>query len=107
MRTLIVNANAWKTKHDAILRFMDAYREAIDWMYSDPKAIEMYSKKVHRPIELLRESMEKFQPKKTVQTTEFKDLDGAVRDAVKLKFLDKPLTQAQLKELIVTPPVRK
>jgi hypothetical protein len=42
-----------------------------------------------------------------VQTTEFKDLDGAVKDAVKLKFLDKPLTEAQLKELIVTPPVRK
>jgi NitT/TauT family transport system substrate-binding protein len=107
VRTLIVNANAWKTKHDAILRFMDAYREAIDWMYSDPKAVEMYSKKVHQPIELLKESMEKFQPKQTVQTTEFKDLDGAVRDAVKLKFIDKPLTEAQLKELIVTPPVRK
>jgi len=107
VRTLIVNANAWKTKHDAILRFMDAYREAIDWMYSDPKAVEMYSKKVHQPIDLLKESMEKFQPKESVQTTEFKDLDGAVRDAVKLHFLDKPLTQAQLKELIVTPPVRK
>ncbi len=38
VRTLIVNANALKTKHDAIMRFMDAYREAVDWMYSDPKA---------------------------------------------------------------------
>jgi hypothetical protein len=76
-------------------------------MYSDPKAVEMYSKKVHQPIDLLKESMEKFQPKETVQTTEFKELDGAVRDAVKLHFLDKPLTEAQLKELIVTPPVRK
>ena len=30
VRTLIVNLNSWKTKHDAILRFMDAYREAVD-----------------------------------------------------------------------------
>jgi NitT/TauT family transport system substrate-binding protein len=107
VRTLIVNANAWKAKHDAIVRFMDAYREAIDWMYSDPKAVEMYSKKVHQPIAVLKESMEKFQPKDSVQSTEFKDLDGAVRDAVKLKFLDKPLTKEQLSELIVTPPAKK
>ncbi len=104
VRLLIVNANALKTKHDAIVRFMDAYREAVDWMYSDPKAVEMYSQKIHRPVELLKESMAKFQPKEALQTDEFKDLDGSVRDAVKLKFLDKPLTKEQLTELIQIPP---
>lgn len=107
VRTLIVNKNSWQTKHDAILRFMDAYREAVDWMYSDPKALEMYSQKVHQPVPLLKQSMEQFQPKASLQSTEFKDLDGAIKDAVKLKFLDKPLTPEQTKELIVTPPVRK
>lgn len=107
VRCLIVNANSWATKHDAIVRFVDAYREAVDWMYADPKAVEMYSKKMHKPVELLKESMEKFQPKEALQSTEFKDLDGAVRDAVKLKFLDKPLTKEQLSELIVTPPAKK
>jgi len=107
VRTLIVNANAWKTKHDAIVRFVDAYREAVDWMYADPKAVEMYSAKMHKPVELLKESMEKFHPKEALQSDHFADLDGAVRDAVKLKFLDKPLTKDQLAELIVTPPVKK
>ena len=104
VRLLIVNANSLKTKHDAVMRFMDAYREAVDWMYSDPKAVEMYSQKIHRPVDLLKESMDKFQPKETLQTDEFKDLDGAVRDAVILKFLDKPLTKEQLAELIQIPP---
>jgi NitT/TauT family transport system substrate-binding protein len=107
VRTLIVNANSWKTKHDAIVRFVDAYREAVDWMYSDPKAVEMYSKKMKKPVALLKESMEKFQPKEALQTDHFADLDGAVMDAVKLKFLDKPLTKEQLTELIVTPPRKK
>jgi NitT/TauT family transport system substrate-binding protein len=107
VRTLIVNLNAWNTKRDAILRFMDAYREAVDWMYSDPKAVEMYSKKVNQPIELLKESMEKFHPKEALQSDHFADLDGAVADAVKLKFLDKPLTKEQLSEMIVTPPRKK
>ena len=76
-------------------------------MYSDPKAVEMYSVKIKRPIELLKESMAKFQPKETMQTDEFNDLDGAIRDAVKLKFLDKPLTKEQIAELIQIPPRKK
>ena len=107
VRTLIVNLNSWNNKRDAILRFMAAYREAVDWMYADPKAVEMYSKKMNRPVALLKESMDKFQPKDTMQTDKFADLEGAVRDAVKLKFLDKPLTKEQLAELIVTPPRKK
>ena len=107
VRTLIVNANSLKTKHDAIMRFMEAYREAVDWMYSDPKAVEMYSKKIHRPVEMLKELMEKFQPKEALQTDHFADLDGAIRDAVKLKFLEKPLTKEQIAELLQIPPRKK
>jgi len=103
MRTLIVNANALKTKHDAIMRFMDAYREAVDWMYADPKAVEMYSQKMKLPVALLKQSMEQFQPKETLQTDHFADLDGAIRDAVALKFLDKPLTKDQIAELLQIP----
>ena len=104
VRTLIVNADALKTKHDAIMRFMQAYRESVDWMYADPKAVEMYSAKIHKPVALLQELMEKYQPKAALQTDHFADLDGAVRDAVKLKFLEKPLTKEQLSELIQIPP---
>ena len=107
VRTLIVNADSLKTKRDAIMRFMDAYRDAVDWMYSDPKAVEMYSKKLNQPVELLKESMDKFQPKETLQTDKFADLDGAIADAVKLKFLEQPLTKEQVTELLQIPPRKK
>jgi len=107
VRTLIVNLNSLKTKHDAIMRFMEAYREAVDWMYADPKAVEMYSVKMKLPVDLLKQSMDEFQPKATLQSDKFADLDGAVRDAVKLKFLDKPLTTEQLAELLQIPPRQK
>ena len=107
VRTLIVNLNSLNTKRDAIMRFMEAYREAVDWMYADPKAVEMYSKKINRPVDLLKESMDKFQPKETMQTDKFEDLDGAIADAVKLKFLEKPLTKEQIAELLQIPPRKK
>jgi NitT/TauT family transport system substrate-binding protein len=76
-------------------------------MYSDPKAVEMYSKKMNQPVDVLRESMDKFQPKETLQTDKFADLDGAIADAVKLKFLDQPLTKDQITELLQIPPRKK
>jgi len=103
VRTIIVNANALKDKHDAIMRFVKGYREAVDWMYADPKALEMYSAKVKMPVDLLRESLKEFHPKSAMQTDKMADLDGAVTDAVKLKFLDAPLTKEQLAEFLQIP----
>ena len=103
VRTIIVNANALKDKHDAIMRFVKGYREAVDWMYADPKALEMYSVKVKMPVELLRESLKEFHPKSAMQTDKMADFDGAVADAVKLKFLDAPLTKEQIGEFLQIP----
>ncbi len=107
VRSIIVNADALKTKHDAIMRFVQAYRESVEWMYSDPKAVEMYSAKIKKPVDLLKTSMAKFHPKEALQTDHMADLDGAVADAVKLKFLTAPLTKEQLAEMIQIPPVKK
>jgi NitT/TauT family transport system substrate-binding protein len=103
IRVLIVNANSLKERKDAILRFMKAYRESVDWMYSNPQAITMYAKKINRPEALIKSSIEQFQPKETMQTERMADLDGSVTGAVKLKFLDKPLTKDELAELIQIP----
>lgn len=104
VRAVIVNANAWKTKKDAILRFVKAYRETVDWMYSDPKAIAMYAQKVKADEALLKDSIAEFHPRESMQTDRVSDVDGIMTDAVKLKFLDAPLTKEQLAEFLQIPP---
>src|SRR4030095_5104266 len=102
-----VNADSLKNKHDAIMRFVDAYREAVDWMYSDPKAIKMYADKVKSSEDLIKKSIQEFHSKAAMQTDEMKDLDGIQRDAVKLKFIEKPLTKEQIAEFLQIPPRKK
>jgi NitT/TauT family transport system substrate-binding protein len=105
VRAIIVNADALKNKKDAIMRFVKAYRESADWMYADPKALSMYAKKIKMDDEaLLKESLEQFHPKSAMQSDQMADLDGAIADAVKLKFLDKPLTKEQVAEFLQIPP---
>ncbi|HLH96629.1 MAG TPA: ABC transporter substrate-binding protein [Xanthobacteraceae bacterium] len=104
VRVVIVNADVLKNRKDAILRFAKAYREAVDWMYSGPDAIKRYAAKVGSPEDFVARSIAKIYPKTALQTDEMKDIDGIQRDAVKLKFLDQPLTKQQLTELLQIPP---
>jgi NitT/TauT family transport system substrate-binding protein len=104
VRTIIVNADALKSKRDQILRFARGYREAVDWMYADPKAIKMYAEKMKLDEALIADSIREFHPKQAMQTDEMKDLEGIQRDAVRLKFIDAPLRPDQLAELIQIPP---
>jgi NitT/TauT family transport system substrate-binding protein len=104
VRAIIVNADALKTKRDAIMRFVKAYRESVDWMYADAKALDMYSEKMKLPVDLLRASMNEFHPKVAMQSEKMEDIDGAVKDAVTLKFLDGPLSKEQLAEFLQIPP---
>ena len=106
VRVIIVNANALKEKRDAIMRFVKGYRETVDWMYADPKALQMYSEKVKQPVDILAESLKEFHPKDALQTVQMADLDSIVKDAVSLKFLDAPLTKEQLAEFLQIPPVK-
>jgi NitT/TauT family transport system substrate-binding protein len=104
VRATIINAELLQKRPEVAARFMAAYRETIDWMYSDPKAIDLYAKKIDKPAELVRDTIKTFYPKEVLQTDKMADMPGILRDAVKLKFLREPLSDAQLTELIRTPP---
>ena len=43
VRLLITNTQTLQGRKDAIERYMKAYRETIDWMYSDPAALKTYA----------------------------------------------------------------
>jgi NitT/TauT family transport system substrate-binding protein len=104
VRATIANADFLAKHPDVAARFMAAYRETVDWMYSDPKAIELYAQKVEKPVELIRDTIKEFYPKDVLQTDRMSDMPGILRDAVKLKYLRAPLSDAQIAELVHIPP---
>jgi NitT/TauT family transport system substrate-binding protein len=104
VRATIINADVLQKRPDAAARFMAAYRETIDWMYSDPQAAEIYARKIDKPAGLIREMVSTFYSKDALQTERMNDMPGIVRDAVKLKYIHAPLSDAQLAELVHIPP---
>src|SRR5262245_8046765 len=101
IRVVVANAEALEKKKDAIRRFMDAYRETIEYMYSDkPQVIKDYAEFVKVPEPLARKVRDDFFPKSLVWPDEIKGVDSLMEEAVTLKFIPAPLTKQQLAELI-------
>ncbi len=105
VRLLITNTQVLQTRKAVIDRFMKAYREAIDWMYSnDPVALNTYAEFVGIPVAMAKRTRDDFFPKASVDPDKIVGLDVIVQDAVALKFTAAPLTKEQLAELIQIPP---
>ena len=64
----------------------------------------MYAKKINTDEAIVKQAIKEYQTRDALQADELKDLDGAMKDAVKLKFLDKVLTPEQVKEFVQIPP---
>jgi len=104
VRVEVVNANVLRDRHDAVLRFVAALRETLDWMYADPAAMKMYADTLGMPVDVVKAAIEKFQPRDAKQFDRILDIDGMMADAIKNKFLDAPLSKEQLADFIQIPP---
>jgi len=104
VRLLIANADVLKTRKAVIDRYMKAYRETVDYMYSNPQALKVYSEWLNISEVKAKRTRDDFFPKASVTSDTITGLDTIVRDAVELKFTTTQLTKEQLAELIQIPP---
>jgi NitT/TauT family transport system substrate-binding protein len=90
-------------KKDSIARYMKAYNETVDWMYSSPEAVPRYLAFSGLSEPAVRLMLKDFIPKESLQTEKVMGLQESMKDAVQFKFLPAPLNESQLKELIQVP----
>ena len=107
IRVIVANARALAQRADAVSRFMQAYRESVDYMYGDdPQVIKDYAEFVNVPEPLARRVRDEFFPKSLIWPDEIRGLDSLMEEAVALKFVAAPLSKEQTAELISIPGAR-
>jgi NitT/TauT family transport system substrate-binding protein len=104
VRLIIADLQALQTRKDAIVRYIQAYRETIDWMYSDPAALKVYAEFAGVTEARAKRIRDDYFPKEALSPDRIVGLDLIMPEAVNLKFIPAPLTPAQLAELIQIPP---
>jgi NitT/TauT family transport system substrate-binding protein len=100
VRFVLANADALAKRPDVFRRYMQAYRDVIDWMYSDPGAIPAYAKWSGVSEEVAKWTRDDYVPKDRVNPNRVDGLEEMMSDAVAYKFLSAPLSAEQLKTLI-------
>ena len=101
IRVLVANADAIAKRKEVLDRFMKAYFESIEYMYSsDPEVIKNYAEFVKVTEPMAKRVRDEFFPKALVNPDQIHGLDSLIAEAVNLKFIPAPLTKEQVAELI-------
>jgi NitT/TauT family transport system substrate-binding protein len=105
IRVMVANAETLKSRKAVIERFMQAYRESIDYMYSsNPQVLADYSEFARIAPAMAKRVRDDFFPKSLIDPDAIHGLDTLLPEAVNLKFISEPLTKEQIAELIQIPP---
>jgi NitT/TauT family transport system substrate-binding protein len=103
VRVCMANAQVMAKRGDAVARFMQGYRDALDWMYADPAALNAYEEFSQVRHELMTKIRDQYFPKSTLWPDDIRGLDLVLADSLKNKFIAKPLTAAEVREMIQVP----
>jgi len=103
VRVNIANAGSLGTRRAALVRFMQGFRETIDWMYSDPKALDMYADYRKTSVANAKRMRDEFFPKSALDPDAVKGLDALMLEGVNFKYFANPLTADELKEFVQVP----
>ena len=105
IRVLVANADALVKRKEVIDRFMKAYRESIDYMYSaNPQVMKDYAEFARVSEPLAKRVRDEFFPKSLINPDQIHGLVSLIPEAVNLKFIPAPLTKEQIAELIQISP---
>src|SRR5215475_808176 len=104
VRVHIVNANALTQRRDVFDRFMRAYRESYEYLYSNPEGVKLYAQYGKVSEALAARIRDEFLPKAALQPDRVSGIAAITADAITYKVLATPLTDADLASLIQIPP---
>jgi NitT/TauT family transport system substrate-binding protein len=102
IRAWIAHTNTLERRRDPLARYVTAYRETLDWLYSSPDAVKAYAAWSGLAERLARQAPD-FITKDSIDPIRIVGLEDMMTDAVKFKYIPAPLTREQLAVLVQVP----
>src|SRR3954464_8820781 len=99
-RVIIANANELKAKPDVFARYLQGYRESMNWIYSTPEGLKAYAEFSKLSEGTAKRALQEFLPLHAVDPDRVSGIDEVMADAIAFKFISAPLSKEQLAELI-------
>jgi NitT/TauT family transport system substrate-binding protein len=103
VRFMTANAVALEARKQVFIRYLQAYREVIDWMYSDQAALKAFADWAHVPEAIAKIVRDDYYPKNNILPDRIEGLQPLMADAVSFKYIAAPLSKDQLARLVLVP----
>jgi NitT/TauT family transport system substrate-binding protein len=104
IRLIVANA-VYLQQHPAIVaRFIQAYRDSLQWMYASADGLKAYAEFAHVPEPAAQQVRDVFYPRDNMQVDHVSGLASVMADGVEFKYLAAPLSPEQLGQLFRIPP---
>jgi NitT/TauT family transport system substrate-binding protein len=103
IRLIVANAEYLQAHPAVVARFVQAYRDSLQWMYSSPEALLAYAALARVPEATARQVRDVFYPRENMQVDHISGLASVMADGVVFKYLAAPLSERELGELFRIP----
>jgi NitT/TauT family transport system substrate-binding protein len=104
IRLIVANADYLRQHPAIVARFVQAYRDSLEWMYASPDGLKAYAELAHVPANVAQQVRDVFYPRDNMQVDHVSGLASVMADGVEFKYLTAPLSQEQLGQLFRIPP---
>jgi NitT/TauT family transport system substrate-binding protein len=104
IRLIVANADYLQQHVAIVARFIQAYRDSLQWMYGTSEGLSAYAQFAHVPEASALEVRDVFYPRDNMLVDHVSGLASVMADGVEFKYLAAPLSQAQLGQLFRIPP---
>lgn len=102
-RIIVASADLTESRFELVEKFLDAYRETIDFIYKSPQGASAYAEWAQMPVPVAERALKEFLPYAAVNPDRIIGLQDAMQEAVELKFMPKPLDADEVATFIRIP----
>jgi NitT/TauT family transport system substrate-binding protein len=103
IRLIVANAGFLERRKDVAARYVQGYRDALEWMYSDPAGLDAYAEFAKTSPANAREVRDVYYPHDHLMVDFIAGLDVAMADGIAFRYIAQPLSKQQLGGLFQIP----
>lgn len=102
IRTIVSSVSFIEQNPELLERFLNAYADTVEWLYESDEGLEIYARLTDSDVETGASVREVFDPS-VVDPFNFSGIELLQEDALAFGFLDEPLTEEQIEDLVRIP----
>jgi ABC-type nitrate/sulfonate/bicarbonate transport system substrate-binding protein len=103
IRLIVAHAGWLESHREVAARFIQAYRDTLEWMYGDPAGLAAYAGFAGTSLATAQQVRDEFYPKDGLMVDRISGLDAVMADGVANRYLTAPLHKEELDQLFQVP----